>query len=167
MSQRHRHRRLRFALAICLVALVALGGAAARVRAAAGDYPSPLYLAGIASAELPTSYKLIGTVPPVLPSTAPTATVTANTDPSYPNGTFGYYYTIVDSVGGETLPSPVSTNANTSGVAKEIVVGGLPTGVTVRLYRASVATNPPSLAYRLAELVNNSSTTYTDHTANA
>src|SRR5438132_10112845 len=120
MSQRHRYRRLRLTLTSCLVGLVGLAGAVVRAQAAAGDYPSPLYLSGAASAALPTSFKLIGTVPPVLPSTAPTATVTAVTNPSYPNGTFGYYYTIVDAVGGETLPSPVSTNANTGGAAKEI-----------------------------------------------
>jgi hypothetical protein len=139
----------------CLALLAPLAGSAA---AGTGDYASPLYLSRIASSALAGAHELMTSPGSGTPTTPPTTTPVVGL--GIPTGFYRYVYTIVDANGSETEPSPVSTpDANTTTGVQNVLVGGLPTGVTVRLYRRKSST---ILSYRVAELVNNASATYTD-----
>jgi hypothetical protein len=144
------------ALALAVAALVfGAGGAGASVD----DYSSPLYLSRIATPTVAGAHELITAPGSSAPTAPPTTTVVAGS--GIPAGFYRYLYTVVDSNGSETEPSPVSTpdaDARTAGM-QNVLVGGLPTGVTVRLYRRKSTT---ILSYRVAELANNASATYLD-----
>jgi len=140
---------------VCLALLAPLAGSAA---AGTGDYPSPLYLSRIASSALAGAHELMTSPGSGTPTTPPTTTPVVGL--GIPTGFYRYVYTIVDANGSETEPSPVSTpDANTTTGVQNVLVGGLPTGVTVRLYRRKSST---ILYYRVAELADNASATYTD-----
>jgi hypothetical protein len=144
-----------FAFALALLALGPLSGGA---TGGAGDYPSPLYLSGSGSSLVAGSYQLTAAAGPSLASlTAPTATVVAGAGVTV--GSYTYVYTVVDG-GGESPPSAPSNTATTSSGNQQINVSGLPTGMTIRLYRRR-----SGLYNRVAELVNNSSPTYSDNAA--
>lgn len=130
------------------------GGAGAGV----GDYASPLYVSKVASPALTGAHELVTNPGSSTPTSSPTTTAAAGL--GIPTGFYRYSYTVVDANGSETEPSPVSLpDVQTTTGMQNVLVGGLPTGVTVRLYRRKSST---ILSYRVAELVNNASATYTD-----
>jgi hypothetical protein len=143
---------------IALACLALLAPLAGRADAGTGDYASPLYLSRIASPSLAGAHELVTSPGSGTPTTPPTTTPVVGL--GIPTGFYRYVYTIVDANGSETEPSPVSTpDANTTTGVQNVLVDGLPTGVTVRLYRRKSST---ILYYRVAELADNASPTYTD-----
>jgi hypothetical protein len=148
-------------VAIALACLALLAPLAGRADAGTGDYASPLYLSKIPSSALAGAHELMTSPGSATPTVAPTTTAVVGL--GIPTGFYRYVYTIVDANGSETEPSPVSLpDVQTTTGVQNVLVGGLPTGVTVRLYRRKSST---ILSYRVAELVNNASATYTDSAA--
>jgi len=151
-------------LACLAVGCLLLGLASA--PAGAATYSSTLYLSGASSSVVGGGYQLVGSVG--ASTTARPAPVSALNCSScggnlgVPSSTaYSYKYTLVDA-GGETSPSAVSNT--TSALNGKITVSSLPTGITVRLYRASNANGPWK---RVVELTNNASSTYLDNIADA
>jgi len=155
--------------------VLSLGRASVPAHAGVADYTSSLYLSGAASTnttmEADGAYTLVNS-PGVSTTARPTPAVPAISCNSCGGNLTGnlanwrYRYTLVDA-NGETAPS--NANAGTGSItAGEISVDGLPTGVTVRLYRTPAAgstNNGPW--YLVAELPNNSSSTYVDNIPDA
>jgi hypothetical protein len=146
-------------LALLGVALLALGRGAPAADAGTSSYPSPLYLSGKYSTSLPYvsstvtgSYALVGNAGPGTPSAVTLAAGAAGGL----TGSYSYLYTVVDPTGGESAVRE-GTAPTVTVTAKVITVNGLPTGVTVRLYRKKTG-----LFTRVAELPNNASSSYTD-----
>jgi hypothetical protein len=154
VSARPRRRLGVVALAAAVALAFGTGGAGASVD----DYASPLYLSKVASPDLPGAHELLTAAGSSAPTTPPTTSAVAGA--GMPTGFYRYSYTVVDANGSETEPSPVSTpDVQTTAGMQNVLVGGLPTGVTVRLYRRRSTT---ILSYRVAELVDNASPTYVD-----
>lgn len=148
----------RVAVLLAWLALIVLAPLAGRADAETGDYASPLYLSRIGSSALAGAHELVTSPGSGTPTSPPTTAAAAGA--GIPTGFYRYSYTVVDPNGSETEPSAVSTpDVQTTAGMQNVVVGGLPTGVTVRLYRRRSST---ILSYRVAELVNNASATYTD-----
>jgi hypothetical protein len=144
--------------ALALTVMVSLAFGAGSAGSAVDDYASPLYLSRIATSTVPGAHELLTAPGTATPTTPPTASAVAGL--GVPTGFYRYLYTIVDPNGSETEPSPVSTpDVQTTAGMQNVLVGGLPTGVTVRLYRRKSST---ILSYRVAELVANASATYVD-----
>jgi hypothetical protein len=152
-------------LAGLAVAVVSLGRASP--PADAGTYSSTLYLSGTSSSVVSGGYQLVAgqgvstTSRPAPGATIFCASCGGNLGPASATA-YSYEYTLVDA-GGGTAPSAVGSS---SAVLKgEITVSGLPTGVTVRLYRSTSAVHGP---WKLVvELPNNSSQSYLDNVADA
>lgn len=148
----------RVTILLAWLALLILAPLAGRADAETGDYASPLYLSRIASSALAGAHELVTSPGSGTPTTPPTTAAVAGA--GMPTGFYRYSYTVVDPNGSETEPSPVSMpDVQTTAGMQNVLVGGLPTGVTVRLYRRKSST---ILSYRVAELVDNASATYTD-----
>jgi hypothetical protein len=148
----------RVAITVACLALLALAFLAGRADAGTGDYASPLYFSRIAAPALAGAHELVTSPGTGTPTAAPTTTAVAGA--GIPTGFYRYVYTVVDPNGSETEPSPVSLpDVQTTAGMQNVLVGGLPTGVTVRLYRRKSST---ILFYRVVELANNVSATYTD-----
>jgi hypothetical protein len=140
--------------------MLALGSSGA--NASLSDYQT-LYLSGAQSSVLPTSYTLVTSPGPGAPTAAPTVTPYVPDPVPTADGLFfdclnsyDYEYTYVDATGGETSPSPVSAALTWTDEWAEI--DGLPTGVSIRLYRQCDS----GAFVRVADLPNNSSSTYFD-----
>jgi hypothetical protein len=151
--------RLALALAACVLSALALIPGA---TGGAGDYPSPLYLSGSPSS-LSGSYKLTATAGPGIPTQTPTVAVGGAGNLTSGGLNYAYRYTVVTG-DGESPPSPISSSLAVT--AQQIVVGNLPTGVTVRLYRRKGSTG---LFQRVTvpDLVDNPSPSYTDNIPDA
>jgi len=149
--------RLRLSTAVGGTLALALALFAGRAAAGAGDYPSPLYLAGGASTLVTTSFQLVGGPPPATPGT-PTAAVAGA---GVLTGAYTYLYTVQSGAGGFAA-SATSSSVTLSSQAG--LVGNLPTGITVDIYRQKSATG---LFYRVAHLVANGSSTFTDNVSDA
>ena len=153
--------RWRFALLAALaIALLAFGRGPGDAAAGLNDYPLSLYLSGATASHvsgLSGSYTLVTTASPGTLLAKPTLTQVAGG--SLVAAAYTYEYSIVDANGIETPPG-ATLSTTTNAVNKSVTVGGLPTGVTVRLYRQTgVNTNP---FFLLKELPNNSSATFLD-----
>jgi hypothetical protein len=151
----------RAALALTASALSAL----ALVPGATGgasDYPSPLYLSS-KSSSLGGSYKLTPTAGPGIPTQTPTVAVGGAGNLTSGGLNYAYRYTVVTG-DGESPPSPISSSLAVT--AQQIVVGNLPTGATIRLYRRK---GSAGLFFRVTvpDLVGNASPTYTDNIPDA
>jgi hypothetical protein len=151
--------RLALALAACVLSALALVPGA---TGGAGDYPSPLYLSTAASS-LAGSYNLTATAGPGIPTQTPTVAVGGAGNLTSGGLNYAYRYTVVTG-DGESPPSPISSSLAVT--AQQIVVGNLPTGVAVRLYRRKGSTG---LFQRVTvpDLVNNPSPSYTDNIPDA
>ena len=167
-SSRPPPRWLLTLLAVVALAVLSLGRASTPAGAGIADYPDTLYLSAATSTTpgMNMSRTLVTSAGTGTPTTAPIATLVPNppTVGMITDTTAAYEYTIVDSTGGETLPSPPSNTVSAS--SQQITVSGLPTGVTVRLYRkgAGVTGN----VYKLVTtLTSNASSTYTDNAGDA
>ena len=137
-------------LSACVLAVGSSGA-----KAGTSNYTT-LYLSGAQSSVLPTSYGLVTSAGPGTPAATPT--VTDYTDASSDTlgcDTYDYEYTTVDPTGGETPPSPMSTIWCP---LQWVEVGGLPTGVHIRIYRR----HNNALFTRVADLPNNVSSIYDD-----
>lgn len=164
---RHRNResapglrpvRLRLPAVVCGLSLLLLLPLAGGAGAGVSEYPEPVYLSGSSSALVAGSHTLIaGSGPGAL--AAPVATAIAGGSLS---GSYSYAYTVVDAAGGESAPSAVSNTASTNLFTglRQFTVSGLPTGVTVRLYRKK-----SGRFNFLVELVSNASSTYSPDNA--
>ena len=155
-------------LASCALALSLLAGSATPARAGVSEYPATLYLSKLASTGVTSSYQLVAAAGPGLPA-APTATPIVGG--TLPNSTYQYVITQVNATGGETAPSvcaPVGGSCQSNGgvqasisvaaaTKKTVQLTGLPTGVTVRVYRRT-----SGRFQLLKELVNNASATWND-----
>jgi hypothetical protein len=145
------------ALAAGLAAILILVLFAGRAAAGSGDYPSPLYLAGGPSSLVGTSFQLVGGTPAATPATPTAAAAGAGSL----SGTYTYVYTVDSGAGVFTASATSNSVTLSSGSA---LVGNLPTGVTVDVYRQKSATG---LFYRVDHLLANASTTYTDNVSDA
>jgi large repetitive protein len=132
-------------------------GLGTNASAGVTNYAPTLYLSGAASGVISTSQTLATGAGPGQPTG--TLTLAAGGAGVLGTSAYAYAYTIVDPANGETpANSPVApTITGVSG--KSVIVSGLPTGVTVRLYRKGTT----GLFRRLATLTNNMSSTYTDN----
>ena len=154
------------ALAVLALTVLVLGRASAPADAGVADYVPGLYLSG-ASSVVSGAYQLVNSQGV---STAARPTPTATVFCTMCGGnlalvsatTYSYRYTLADG-GGETAPSGIVT-ALASVRNGEITVGGLPTGVDVRIYRATSAAGPWK---RVVDLPSNASSTYLDNVADA
>jgi hypothetical protein len=147
-------RRLALLAGAALAALV-FGGASDNAAAGTSDYPSTLYLSSVAASPslLSAGETLVTSGASAPPSTAPTLAL-GSACTSCLSGSYSYEYTVVDGTGGESPPSPASTNLSATNM--QIVVSGLPTGVTWRLYRKI----PASGVYK--RVAQSSGATWTD-----
>lgn len=149
-------------------ALLILALGAGRAQAAVSDYRDPLHLSAATSSAVTGSFGFSGSA--LAPATCPSATpawpcaptATAITGGTLPTATgYAYAYTVVDPVRGESAPSATASATTTSFPSRrQIQLGNLPTGITLRIYRKR-----SGRFHRLVELTNNSSTTYVDSNA--
>jgi hypothetical protein len=134
---------LKLPVALAVAALLVLAPLAARANAAAGDFPSPLYLSGAQSSVVtvvPAGSKgsrvLVAGAGIGGGLAAPTAALAQNgTIPT--SNSFTYAYTLVDAAG-ETAPSPTSNSVTTVAGWQQMQLtlpAGLPANVNVRIYR--------------------------------
>ncbi len=163
-SSRPPARRL-VLLAGLALGLLLLGRPPNDAAAGLSDYSATLYLSSTASTPLPSgSFKLVTAAGPGQP-TGP-LTLALGGVGLLSAASYSYAYTLVDPTGGETAVNTPVAPTITGALGKTVVVSGLPTGVTVRLYRKGTAA-PNDVFRRLATLTNNGSATYTDNTDDA
>lgn len=143
------------------IAIVSAGHLPGEALAGVGDYGSTLYLSATSSTVATSGKTLLTSAGPGQPAAAPTAVATTTAGNLL--GSFTYVYTVVDPVGGETTASPASSTVTIVGTGKGITVGGLPTGVTVNVYRKGTS----GIYRQVASLPANSSSTYADNTADS
>ena len=129
------------------VALLTLIPGAVPAAAGINDYTTTLYLSGAPTTipALAGSYQLVTSAGPGTPASAPTAASSGSV--GVLSGTYQYEYTVVDGTGGETAVSAASPGITVA--SKTINVNGLPTGVTIRLYRTCSCSS--ALFYRVAQ----------------
>jgi hypothetical protein len=151
--------RWRFALLAGLaLAVLSVGRGTGDAAAGLNDYSLPLYLSGTTATHVSGSYTLANAAGPGTGLAKPTATPVAGGS-LVASTPYTYEYSVVDSNGIET-PVGATFSTTTTVANKSVTVGGLPTGVKVRLYRQTgVATNPFNL---LKELPSNASATFLD-----
>jgi predicted phage tail protein len=150
-------------LAALVVGSCLLGLGSSGADASLSDYPT-LYLSGAASTVLPTSYKLVTSAGPGAPAAAPTVIGYDDAELDGLNcNSYDYVYTEVDSTGGETPASPPAIITYPADFDQWAEIQGLPTGVSVRLYRSC----DNGVFERVADLPNNSSSSYIDTTDDA
>jgi hypothetical protein len=146
-------------LTILALTLLSVGRGPGDAAAGLADYSAPLYLSGAAATLVSGSnYTLVNAAGPATALAKPTVALVAGGSLAATT-TYSYEFSVVDSNGVET-PVGASISSTTTAVNKSVNVGGLPTGVRVRLYRQTgVATNPFNL---LKDLPNNASATFLD-----